>query len=175
MSVVELLNVIAIMPSPLITALWGLSLARLATAQGGAYNQTTWAAVVMSYHGQREPLISSGRPGITPLGAQQAFQAGSTIRNRYVTGPDTNVTRAFPIHGLATNMIDNTQLYLLAADDDYVSGSSVAFVQGVYPPLGTGDLAQFELANGTSVGWPLGGYQYPTIDTISPLDFNFVW
>jgi hypothetical protein len=31
------------------------------------------------------------------------------------------------------------------------------------------------LADGTFVQFPLGGYQYPTIGIISPLDFNYVW
>jgi hypothetical protein len=164
------------MPSLFVTALWAFSAARLAAAQDAANEQITWGAVIMAYHGERTPLISSGAPSLTPLGAQQALQAGEVMRTRYVSGPDTNITRSFPITGLATNIIDNTQLYLLAADDDYVAASSLAFLQGVYPPLGDGaNDPEFSLSNGSTVGFPLNGYQYPTIDTISPLDFNFVW
>lgn len=149
-------------------------------AQGTAYNQTTWAAVAISYHGEREPLITTASPSLaalTALGAQQALEAGSVIRTRYVSGPDSDISRSFPVHGIAPDAIDNDQLYLLAADDTSVASSALAFLQGVYPPLGNAipaNSTDFRLANGTTVNWPLGGYQYPALDIISSLDFNFV-
>ena len=101
---------------------------------------------------------------------------GRSIRTRYIEGPGTSVTGSYPIPGLSVNAIDNSQLYLLARDDYYIAGSAQAFMQGVYPPLGSAYVDEESiLANGTLVQYPLGGYQYPTIDTISPLDFNYVW
>ena len=160
------------MASFLVTAVFALSSARLVASQ----EQTTWGTVVLSLHGERIPGIADAFPYITPLGAQQALAAGSAIRTRYIEGPGTNITDSYPIPGLSVNAIDNTQLYLLARDDDYIAGSAQAFMQGVYPPLGSAYVDEESiLSNKTLVQYPLGGYQYATIDTISPLDFNYVW
>lgn len=161
------------MHSFLVTAVLAVSSAGLVASQE---QQTTWGTVVLSLHGERIPEIADAFPYITPLGAQQAFAAGSAIRTRYIEGPDTNITGSYPIPGLEVNTIDNTQLYLLATDDDYIAGSAQAFMQGVYPPLGLAYVDQESiLSDGTLVQYPLGGYQYATIDTISPLDFNYIW
>jgi hypothetical protein len=161
------------MASFLVTVVLAASFARLVASQT---QQTTWGTVVLSLNGERVPEIADAFPYVTPLGAEQAFAAGSAIRTRYIEGPGTNVTDSYPIPGLSVNMIDNTQLYLLARDDDYIAGSAQAFMQGVYPPLGSAYVDQESiLSNGTLVQYPLGGYQYPTIDIISPLDFNYVW
>jgi hypothetical protein len=161
------------MTSFLVTAVLAASSARLVASQT---QQTTWGTVVLSLNGERIPEIADAFPYVTPLGAEQAFAAGSAIRTRYIEGPGTNVTDSYPISGLSVNVIDNTQLYLLARDDDYIAGSAQAFMQGVYPPLGSAYVDQESiLSNGTLVQYPIGGYQYPTIDTISPLDFNYVW
>jgi hypothetical protein len=160
------------MASFLVTAVLAVSSARLVASQ----EQTTWGTVILSLNGECIPELADAFPYITPLGGQQAFAAGSAIRTRYLEGPGTNVTNSYPIPGLAVNAIDNIQLYLLARDDDYIAGSAQAFMQGVYPPLGSAYVDEESiLSNGTLVQYPLAGYQYPTIDTISPLDFNYVW
>lgn len=161
------------MASFLVTAVLAVSSARLVASQS---QQTTWGAVVLSLHGERTPEIADAFPYLTPLGAQQALAAGSAIRTRYIEGPGTNATNSYPIPGLSVNIVDNTQLYLLARDDDYIAGSAQAFMQGVYPPLGPAYVDEESiLSNGTLIQYPLGGYQYPTIHAISPLDFNYVW
>src|SRR5277367_815713 len=161
------------MASFLVTAILAVSSAGLVASQE---QQTTWGAVILSLHGERIPEIADAFPYVTPLGAEQAFAAGSVIRTRYIEGPGTNTTNSYPIPGLAVNAIDNTQLYLLARDDDYIVGSAQAFMQGVYPPLGSAYVDEESiLSNGTLVQYPLGGYQYATIRAISPLDFNYVW
>jgi hypothetical protein len=161
------------MASFFVTAVLAVSSANLVASQE---QQTTWGTVVLSLYGERIPEIATAFPYLTPLGAQQAFAAGSAIRTRYIEGPGTNITSSYPISGLAENAIDNSQLYLLARDDNYVAGSAQAFMQGVYPPLGDAYVDEESiLSNGTLVQYPLGGYQYATIDVISPLDFNYVW
>jgi Histidine phosphatase superfamily (branch 2) len=161
------------MASFLVAAVLAASSAKLVASQA---QQTTWGTVVMSLNGECTPEIAEPFPNLTPLGAQQAVSAGSAIRTRYVQGPGNNVTDSYPIPGVSTNTIDNTQLYLLARDDDYIAASAQAFMQGLYPPLGVTFVDQEAiLANGSLVQYPLGGYQYATIDTISPLDFNYVW
>ncbi len=161
------------MASFLVTAVLAVSSAKLVASQA---QQTTWGTVVMALHGEHTPSIADPFPRLTPLGAQQALSAGSAIRTRYIQGPGNNVTNSYPIAGVSTEVIDNTQLYLLARDDDYVAASAQAFMQGLYPPLGITYVDEESiLGNGTLVQYPLGGYQYATIDIISPLDFNYVW
>jgi hypothetical protein len=161
------------MASIFVTAVLAVSSASLVASQE---QQITWGALVLSLYGERAPEIRVPFPYLTPLGAQQAFAAGSAIRTRYIEGPGTSITESYPIPGLAVNAIDNSQLYLLARDDDYIAGSAQAFMQGVYPPLGDAYVdPDAILANGTLEQYPLGGYQYATIDVISPLDFNYVW
>ena len=80
------------------------------------------------------------------------------------------------INGLSVNAIDNSQLYALSTDEEYESASALAFFQGLYPPGGFPVIDdQGTLANGSLEGFPLGGYQYPNIRTVSSLDFNYVW
>jgi hypothetical protein len=156
--------------------IWALLIVGLATAQGTAHNQTTWGSVVVSYHGEHTPLLSTKASSLTPLGAQQALQAGQAIRTRLVSGPGTNITKSLPIRGISKNNIENTQLYLLAADDNHIAASAYAFLQGVYPPVGNeANDSQNILANGSTSSFPLDGYQYPIIETISPLDLNYLW
>jgi Histidine phosphatase superfamily (branch 2) len=107
---------------------------------------------------------------------QQALSAGSAMRTRYIQGLGNNITGSFPIAGISTYSIDNTQLQILTADEDYTAASAQAFMQGLYPPLGVFYKDDnILLANGNLVEYPLQGYQYATIDTISSLDFNYVW
>jgi hypothetical protein len=156
-----------------VPAIVALLFARLAAAQD---QQTTWGSVVMTLNGEKSPDISTAYPNLSPLGAQQALSSGQVIRTRYIEGPGTNITNYYPIQGLAVNEITNSQLFILAADEDYTAATAQAFLQGVYPPLGVLYVdSESLLANGSVVQYPIGGYQYPTIDTISSLDFNYVW
>lgn len=36
---------------------------------------------------------------------------------------------------MQTSQIDNNQMYVLGTDDNYVSASAMAFMQGLYPPV----------------------------------------
>jgi hypothetical protein len=159
------------MASLLLTIIVVLSSAALISSDNV---QITWASVVMAFHGEREAFLSTGSPALTPLGAQQALISGSTIRTRYIEGPDTAITGSYPINGISKQM-NNGELYILATDYDYVAASAQAFMQGLYPPLGGDYVADSMLANGTLTQFPLNGYQYPTIKLISSLDFNYVW
>ncbi len=160
------------MASYLLSAILALSLARLAASQD---QQTTWGSVIFAMYGERTPLDSPYEPMLTPLGAQQGLSAGSVIRSRYIQGPATNVTSSFPIYNIYENTISNRQLELLATDDAWVAASAQAFMQGVYPPLGAPHVDdQSMLSNGTLVQYPLNGYQYPTLEIISPSDFNYI-
>lgn len=158
-------------PSLLTALLLGGSLA--ATAE----SLTTWAAVNFIYHGEKTPDISpsSSAYSLTTIGAHQLVAAGSAIRNRYVSGNASSITQAFPINGLNAYAIDNSQLFMLATDDEFVAASAQAFMQGLYPPVGSTGQGNEILGNGTLEEYPLGGYQYANIGTTSSLDYNYIW
>lgn len=113
-------------------------------------------------------------PNLTPLGARQALAAGSTIRTRFVEGPGDNITDTYTISGIPSNIINNSELSIWSTDDDYTAASAQAFMQGLYPPL-TSQVAETILADGTRLTYPLNGYQYATVNTVSAADFNYIW
>ena len=52
---------------------------------------TVWSSVVLVRTGERTPLIDDFLPyELTSYGAQQSFNAGSFLRNRYITANDTS-------------------------------------------------------------------------------------
>jgi hypothetical protein len=78
------------------------------------------------------------------------------------------------INGLSKDELDNTQTFSMSASDEFIVVSAQAFMQGLYPPLNIslGTLLNLMsiLANGSIIGFPLDGYQYPHIYTASPLE-----
>ncbi|KAK3905617.1 histidine phosphatase superfamily [Staphylotrichum tortipilum] len=77
--------------------------------------------------------------------------------------------------------IDSSQLTVESSTDRCSSASAMAFMQGLYPPWPhtTCDLEVPEytrFANGSLLNYPLCGYQYPNIRTISPnTDPDSIW
>lgn len=162
------------MPSSRLLPYFPLTLLPL-LVHGVSVTQVTWAAVTYSYHGEKIPSISSSSYALTPVGAHQSYSAGSVIRSRYVSGSGSNVTGAYPINGLNAQAIDNSQLFMLASQDEYVANSATAFVQGVYPPVGDSGQGAVLLANNSLEAYPLGGYQYASIGTVSSMDYSYIW
>jgi len=163
------------MASFLLPALLALSSAQLAASQS---DQTTWGAVVFTLYGDATPMLTTPRPSLTPLGAQQAMLAGSAIRTRYISGASDNITASHPVSGISTSYLDDSQLSILASSEQPIVASAQAFLQGLYPPIDSPSMLQpgALLANGSAVEMPiLNGYQYPRIEAISASDFNYVW
>ena len=143
-----------------------------------------WAAVGFVMYGDRTPLNGATTPAITPLGAQQLFSQGSTLRNRYVrNGLGNESTEALlPIYGIEPHALDTTQLDVLSTDDSYVVASAQAFLQGLYPPQlneyaydNGGSTAATVASTDTTINFPLSGYQYPLVSTASPQDPSSAW
>ncbi|XMA17212.1 hypothetical protein WAI453_010003 [Rhynchosporium graminicola] len=140
--------------------------------------QITWAAVTYTYHGEKTPDFSPSTPRImdlTPLGAQQLYDAGTGLRNRYIIS--MNISQdTIPIMGISVHDLDNGQLDVVSMKTPYVAASALAFMQGLYPPYKDverdGEMARGE---GGRFEYPLNGYQYPSISTLSELDFNHIW
>jgi hypothetical protein len=106
------------------------------------------------------------------------LQAGSFLRNRNINPPanGSELSAPAPINGISVQSIDNSQLYVLSTDDEFISGSALAFMQGLYPPTGYPIIDEQDiLANGTNLGFPLDGYQYPNVGTVSEYDYNYIW
>jgi len=154
-------------------------LARTSSAQ----TEHVWSSVAWILHGERTPIWGSlPQLTLTPLGAQQMFAQGSLLRARYLSrDPNEKNTEYTPIVGIEANAIDNSQLTILAPTDPYMVTSAQAFTQGLYPPIlqafsnNSGGMEAALNPNGSIVNYPLGGYQYPNIKTVSGLDYESVW
>ena len=93
--------------------------------------QTTWGSVVFTYHGEKTPEFNNGPYNLSPLGASQLYLAGQAVRERYVSPPDNaSLITAAPINGISEYAIDNAQLEILSTDDEFISTSGLAFMQG---------------------------------------------
>ncbi|KAH7130665.1 histidine phosphatase superfamily [Dendryphion nanum] len=127
--------------------------------------------------GERTPNLMKMDPVLTSLGAQQMYQLGNIFRGRFIEGGNGDIRLGEePIAGLATRL-NNDQIFIHAVDAPHIYGSAQAFMQGLYPPsqiggnssTGLGDRTGI-LANNTAIITPLGGYQYPHIQTVGQFD-----
>ncbi|KAF5868374.1 putative histidine acid protein [Botrytis fragariae] len=136
----------------------------------------TWSSVVYTYYGEITPtMINVTSPVLTPLGASQLYNSGSIIRDRYLNSTSTQLTVGLPVNGLSDQYIVNNQLQVWTTGDEYIVGSAQAFMQGLYPPVTGVQGTDSVLANGTVIDYPLGGYQYPNIQSLSSMDYNYIW
>lgn len=147
-----------------------------ATALAQSTEQVVWSAVSYIYHGEKTPSLFSGPYDLTPVGANQLYEAGQVVRSRYLTSSSSNLTSSANIHGINQDGIDNSQLLILSTDDPWVSASAMAFMQALYPPRsGIVIDPESELGNSSLAQYPLNGYQYANVQTLSVLDFNRLW
>ncbi|KAI1106421.1 phosphoglycerate mutase-like protein [Jackrogersella minutella] len=150
-------------------------------------NETVWSSFAYLQYGERTPLQGTLAPGLTPLGAQQLYTQGSLFRARYLSSnsslsdENNTMTTNSPINGIEQAALDNSQLAMYSTTDDYVVGGALAFLQGLYPPVtrtfaadNGGENASL-LADGTTVEYPLDGYQYPNILSTPITDLSSVW
>lgn len=149
-----------------------LALAWKATAQDSdGYHPHAAFAFIRT--GERTPTIRPGPPVLTALGAQQMYQLGQKFRTRYIGGSNVQGFGVQHIEGLSTDILDNNQVLVHTLDTPYLVSSSQAFMQGLYPPHsihnGSGDVTGL-LANGSAIEYPLGGYQYASIQAMGTLD-----
>jgi hypothetical protein len=164
-----------IMSPILLTALLALSAA--VTAQESTV-QITWAAVVFAHYGEKIPDATPGPYELTPYGANQMYNAGQIIQGRYIwplPNKTAGITSSERINGLSPTEIDNSQLYILSTDEEFVSASALAFMQALYPPVSLELVSDANMSDSSLEQYPLGGYQYPNVQTVSSLDFNYLW
>ncbi|KAL6864449.1 histidine phosphatase superfamily [Trichoderma novae-zelandiae] len=145
-------------------------------------NTKVWAVVAYINHGEKTPTLGGLDSVLTPMGARQMWRQGSAFRNRYLGATNStafsNSTENTTIQGIARDAISNDQLTILSQTDEWVAGGAVAFLQGLYPPTessfnsfaGGSQMAEDVLSGSDPVDYPLGGYQYPSIETLSMSD-----
>ncbi|GFF98081.1 hypothetical protein IFM53868_09629 [Aspergillus udagawae] len=102
-------------------------------------------------HGDRTPKVLAPAQ-LTDLGYAQMFLTGNYFRERYVSAGSSH-----RISGISTDFVELGQLEASAPDDDVIQTSGLAFLQGLYPPVGS-TMATETLRNGSSVQAPLNGY-----------------
>ncbi|KAH8597812.1 histidine phosphatase superfamily [Bisporella sp. PMI_857] len=147
------------------------------TVAAQSNDQITWGTFIFTYHGERRPVIANNGENLTPLGAQQLLSAGRDFRNLYINPPvnGSQITTTAPINGMNINPIDNSQILILSTPWDYVTASTQAFMQGLYPPRDALIVDEESmLSNASLVQYPLDGYQYPQILAVTPLDYNYI-
>lgn len=151
--------------------------------QATTSNFKVWSAIAFVNHGDTTPFLLNQNPILTPDGAQQLHRQGQAFRSRYLTPPSAKNTSGAhgAIQGISQNGIDNTQLRILSQADSWAVGGALAFMQGLYPPNSTAfndaaggqTLAENHIDSNTT-SYPLDGYQYPQIETLSGTDVNSI-
>lgn len=144
-----------------------------------ALKQRVLSTFIYTNYGDRTPFVFSSPATLTPLGAHQLFEAGAKVRERYVT-PIEGDAELTTIAGISPFQLQYDQLTVLASQEQFVTGSAQAFLQGLYPPLETFSnytyiAGQSTIENGTNLVAPLNGYQYPDILTLTSNDMNSIW
>jgi hypothetical protein len=134
------------------------------------------AAFAFIRTGERTPLLRNGPPVLTALGAQQMFRLGQNLRTRYISGDAPAGLGVQQILGMSPDALNNDQVLIQTSDEQHLVASAQAFMQGLYPPRsivnsnGTGSSTGNLLSNGSAIDYPLGGYQYATIQSAGQLD-----
>ncbi|KAK6438641.1 hypothetical protein LTR95_005151 [Oleoguttula sp. CCFEE 5521] len=166
-------------PRSLVATLILLSQSSL--AQSDTSNYKVWSSVIFQRIGERTPDVLGFIPTtLTSLGAQQAHNAGSFFRERYVpSAPSVIGTARAAIDGLNANTPSPQEVYALALDTQSSVATAQAFLQGLYPPFTLNESVAAVLdptsvlANGSYIESPLGGYQYIQLHTSGALDPEF--
>ncbi|KAH8197167.1 hypothetical protein TruAng_008660 [Truncatella angustata] len=121
--------------------------------------ETILGVYIFSRHGDRTPKALAPA-NLTSLGQEQVYSSGNYYRNRYVSSDATS-----PIYKLSDDVAIASQMIVTSQVDTVLQNSAQAFMQGVYPPVGT--LSTESLANGSSVEGALSGYQYIPINAVA--------
>lgn len=153
-------------------------LALLVSAQDPSRNETIWASVIYTYHGDRTPLVWPVQNVLTSLGARQLYSAGSFFRRRYLKGTHDGAESGPAVNNISTDALDNIEIFIMSTAEQYTVASAIAFMQGLYPPTnisldGTSNFVS-PPTNESTANAPFEGYQYPQLYTASPQDPNSI-
>ncbi|CAI7628123.1 unnamed protein product [Penicillium viridicatum] len=151
--------------------MYGLFIALLAlqglavSAQDSQSTEKVWGVFAFTVHGDSKPGVLASSRSLTDYGANELAAAASDFRSRYVSGgSDTGIQNISPI------ILDSNDVDVLSTTDQNIVGSAQAFMQALYPPLGSMNVPGTQVANGSFAQAPLNGYQYPRIVTVGEAD-----
>ncbi|KAH6860923.1 histidine phosphatase superfamily [Alternaria rosae] len=147
------------------TIVAAMASASLAGAQSSD-SEHTLAAFAFVRTGDRTPVLRNNTQTLTTLGANQMHALGQKFRSKFVSGTES-------IAELSEDVLNNDQIWVQTLDAPYLVSSAQAFMQGLFPPHdisnATGDNTGV-LADGTSIDYPLNGYQYASIHAANVYD-----
>lgn len=138
------------------------AIATTAVTVTAADNEQIVGSFMFQRHGDR---LKKPTGFLTPVGEQQTLDAGKYFHNRYFHDDDTKLKDLNRTYTAA-------QVYAQVPNSDVLQHSHMGFLQGFYPPLtdlkgvDNGTVQGSSLNNGGTLGNPLGGYQYVTINGI---------
>jgi hypothetical protein len=101
---------------------------------------------------------------------------GSFFRGRYIGTGTTAAPGEDRVAGLSSHAIDSVQMDINADDAQSTTVAAQSFMQAFYPPYAlTNTTAPFTdptsvMANQSYIDFPMGGYQYPVVETLSEYD-----
>ncbi|KAJ5496860.1 Histidine phosphatase superfamily clade-2 [Penicillium fimorum] len=154
--------------------MYGLPIALLAlqgpamvSAQGSDYTKKVWGVFAYTVYGDSKPGALTSSRTLTDYGANELAAAASDFRYRYVSTPAGSETG---IQNISPIILDSNDVDVLSTTGQNIVGSAQAFMQGLYPPLGSMNIPGSQIANGSFAQAPLNGYQYPRIVTVGEAD-----
>ncbi|KGO77581.1 Histidine phosphatase superfamily, clade-2 [Penicillium italicum] len=137
----------------------------MVSAQDSHSTEKVWGVFAYTVYGDSKPSALTSSRTLTDYGANELAAAASDFRSRYVSGDsDTGIQNISPI------ILDSNDVDVLSTTDQNNVGSAQAFMQGLYPPLGSMNVPSGQIANGSFAQAPLNGYQYPRIITVGEAD-----
>ncbi|KAL8948530.1 MAG: hypothetical protein Q9183_007682, partial [Haloplaca sp. 2 TL-2023] len=122
--------------------------------------ETILGIYIFSRHGDRTPK-STPPANLTSLGYQQVFTSGTYFRERYIASNASS-----QIAGINSDIVKHSQITASAPIDTVLMTSAQAFLQGLYPPVGS-TLESETLRDGRTIESPMDGYQLIPIETVS--------
>jgi hypothetical protein len=131
------------------------------------------AAFAFIRTGERTPFLRNDTQKLTAVGANQMYSLGQNFRTRYLAGDAQDGFGKERIANLSTDILNNDQVRVQTLDTPYLVSSAQAFMQGLYPPHGVSNASEDtteRVADGTTVDYPLNGYQYASIQAASQDD-----
>ncbi|CAI7569211.1 unnamed protein product [Penicillium glandicola] len=139
----------------------------MASAQDSQATEKVWGVFAFTVYGDSKPSTLTSSRTLTDYGANELAAAASAFRYRYVStvgGSETGIQNISPI------ILDSNDVDVLSTTDQNIVASAQAFMQGLYPPLGSMNISSTQIANGSLTQGPLNGYQYPRIVTVGEAD-----
>ncbi|CDM30784.1 Histidine phosphatase superfamily, clade-2 [Penicillium roqueforti FM164] len=137
----------------------------MVSAQDSQSIQKVWGVFAFTVYGDSKPSELTSSRTLTDYGANELATAASDFRYRYVSGGSNTI-----IQNISPIILDSNDVVVLSATDQNIVGSAQAFMQGLYPPLGSMNIPSSQIANGSFTQAPLNGYQYPRIVTVGNAD-----